>query len=68
MSKSDLSYQISHTITVKLKEVVREHDNLYFIFEYMEQNLYQWIKSRDRYIPEQDIRRVTYQGKNSEKK
>ena len=27
----------------------------------MEQNLYQWIKSRDRYIPEHDIRRVTFQ-------
>ena len=68
MQKSDRNF--SHTFTVKLKEVVREHDNLYFIFEYMEKNLYQWIKSRDRYIPEQDIRRVTYQGnfENSLKK
>ena len=61
MQKADRKF--SDTFTVKLKEVVREHDNLYFIFEYMEKNLYQWIKSRDRYIPEQDIRRVTYQGK-----
>ena len=53
--------KMNHVNIVKLKEVVREHDHLYFIFEYMEQNLYQWVKARDRYIPEQDIRRVTFQ-------
>jgi len=53
--------KMNHVNIVKLKEVVREHDHLYFIFEYMEQNLYQWVKSRDRYIPEQEIRKVTFQ-------
>jgi len=28
--------------------VIRENDELYFVFEYMAQNLYQQIKDRDR--------------------
>jgi hypothetical protein len=31
---------------VKLKEVIRENDTLYFVFEYMKENLYQLIKDR----------------------
>ena len=33
---------------VKLKEVIRENDHLYFVFEYMKENLYQLMK--DRYV------------------
>lgn len=31
---------------IKLKEVIRENDHLYFIFEYMKENLYQLMKDR----------------------
>ena len=30
--------KMSHPNIVKLKEVVREHDNLFFVFEYMKGN------------------------------
>jgi len=53
--------KMNHVNIVKLREVVREHDNLFFVFEYMKENLYQYMKSRDRYIPEQSIRSISYQ-------
>lgn len=31
---------------VKLKEVIRVNDDLYFVFEFMEQNVYQLMKDR----------------------
>lgn len=40
--------KMNHVNIVKLKEVVRERDNLFFVFEYMKENLYQYMKSRDR--------------------
>ena len=53
--------KMSHPNIVKLKEVVREHDNLFFVFEYMKENLYQFMKSRDRYLPEASIRTISFQ-------
>ena len=41
--------KMNHVNIVKLKEVVRERDNLFFVFEYMKENLYQYMKSRDRW-------------------
>ena len=50
---------------VKLKEVIRENDTLYFVFEYMKENLYQLMKERydhgDKLFPEHMIRNMTYQ-------
>ncbi|CAG0925903.1 unnamed protein product, partial [Notodromas monacha] len=37
--------KLSHPNVVKLKEVIRENDTLYFVFEYMRENLYQLMKS-----------------------
>ena len=42
--------QLNHANVVKLKEVIRENDHLYFIFEYMKENLYQLIKERYRVV------------------
>uniref|UniRef100_H0WX85 non-specific serine/threonine protein kinase n=1 Tax=Otolemur garnettii TaxID=30611 RepID=H0WX85_OTOGA len=42
--------KLNHANVVKLKEVIRENDHLYFIFEYMKENLYQLIKERRRQI------------------
>lgn len=33
--------KLNHPNVVKLKEVIRENDELYFVFEYMDHNLYQ---------------------------
>ena len=38
--------KLNHANIVKLKEVVRENDVLYLVFEYMRQNLYQMMKER----------------------
>lgn len=42
--------KLNHANVVKLKEVIRENDHLYFIFEYMKENLYQLIKERYRVV------------------
>jgi len=40
-------------------EVTREEENLYLIFEYMEQNLYQYIQSRKQSpFMENEIRNI----------
>nr|XP_027804000.1 serine/threonine-protein kinase MAK isoform X6 [Marmota flaviventris] len=39
--------KLNHANVIKLKEVIRENDHLYFIFEYMKENLYQLMKDRD---------------------
>ena len=38
--------KLNHANVVKLKELIREDDQLYFVFEYMKENLYQMMKSR----------------------
>ena len=37
-------------------QVIRENDELFFVFEYMEANLYQMTKDRDRFFPESKVR------------
>ncbi|XP_076288631.1 serine/threonine-protein kinase dyf-5 isoform X2 [Lasioglossum baleicum] len=53
--------KLSHANVVKLKEVIRENDVLYFVFEYMKENLYQLMKDRDKLFPEAVIRNIVYQ-------
>lgn len=53
--------KLNHANVVKLKEVIRENDHLYFIFEYMKENLYQLIKERKGLFPESAIRNIMYQ-------
>ncbi|WRX08448.1 Protein kinase domain - like 10 [Theobroma cacao] len=48
--------KLNHPNIVKLKEVVRENDELFFIFEYMEHNLYQIMRERQRPLTEGEIR------------
>ncbi|MEQ2245708.1 hypothetical protein ILYODFUR_030742 [Ilyodon furcidens] len=38
--------KLNHANVVKLKEVIRENDHLYFVFEYMRENLYQLMNER----------------------
>ncbi|KAJ9590218.1 hypothetical protein L9F63_016668, partial [Diploptera punctata] len=53
--------KLSHANVVKLKEVIRENDTLYFVFEYMKENLYQLMKDRDKFFPEPVVRNMMYQ-------
>lgn len=53
--------RMNHPNVVKLKEVIREHDVLFFVFEYMECNLYQLMKDRDSLFSESEIRNWCFQ-------
>uniref|UniRef100_A0A1D1Z4Y2 cyclin-dependent kinase n=1 Tax=Anthurium amnicola TaxID=1678845 RepID=A0A1D1Z4Y2_9ARAE len=48
--------KLNHSNIVKLKEIVRENHELFFIFEYMEYNLYQVMRDRQRAFSEAEIR------------
>ncbi|CAE7442440.1 Mak [Symbiodinium sp. CCMP2592] len=53
--------QLIHPNIVKLKEVIRENDELHMVFEMMEANLYEFMKSRVRSLPESKIRNIMFQ-------
>ncbi|KAF7488553.1 Serine/threonine-protein kinase ICK [Sarcoptes scabiei] len=53
--------KLSHPNLIKLKEVIREDNILYFVFEYMKENLYQLIKDRDKPLPDRTNRLILYQ-------
>ncbi|XP_057178849.1 serine/threonine-protein kinase MAK isoform X2 [Triplophysa rosa] len=53
--------KLNHANVVKLKEVIRENDHLYFVFEYMKENLYQLMKNRTKLFPESVIRNISFQ-------
>ncbi|KVI12287.1 Protein kinase, catalytic domain-containing protein [Cynara cardunculus var. scolymus] len=48
--------KLNHPNIIKLKEVVRENNELFFIFEYMEHNLYDIMRERQRPFSEDEIR------------
>ncbi|KAL6547705.1 hypothetical protein OROHE_009410 [Orobanche hederae] len=53
--------KMNHPNVVKLKEVIRESDVLYFVFEYMECNLYQLMKDRRKPFSEVEVRNWCFQ-------
>nr|XP_045606663.1 serine/threonine-protein kinase MAK-like [Procambarus clarkii] len=53
--------KLSHANVVKLKEVIRENDTLYFVFEYMKENLYQLMKSREKHFSETAVKTIVCQ-------
>jgi protein kinase len=53
--------RLNHPNIVKLKEVIRENDELFFVFEFMDGNLYEVMKERDRFFPETYVRNIMYQ-------
>jgi protein kinase len=53
--------KLNHPNIIKLKEVIRENDELFFVFEFMDNNLYQYSKDRDKPFPEAKIRNIIYQ-------
>ncbi|XP_061587010.1 serine/threonine-protein kinase MAK-like [Cololabis saira] len=54
--------KLKHANVVKLREVIRENDYLYFVFEYMRENLYQLMQDReDKMFSENEIRNILFQ-------
>uniref|UniRef100_A0A8C5MHK3 non-specific serine/threonine protein kinase n=1 Tax=Leptobrachium leishanense TaxID=445787 RepID=A0A8C5MHK3_9ANUR len=53
--------KLNHANVIKLKEVIRENDHLYFVFEYMKENLYQLMRDRNKLFPESIIRNIMFQ-------
>jgi len=50
--------KMSHPNIVKLKEVIRENDILYFVFEFLDMNLYQLCKDREKLFSESKVRNL----------
>lgn len=53
--------KLIHPNIVKLKEVIRENDELHMVFEFMDANLYEFMKARVKAIPENKVRNIMYQ-------
>ncbi|XP_027348554.1 cyclin-dependent kinase F-4-like isoform X4 [Abrus precatorius] len=53
--------KMNHPNIVKLKEVIRESDILFLVFEYMECNLYQLMKNREKLFSEDEVRNWCFQ-------
>ena len=56
--------KLNHPNIIKLKEVIKVNDELYFVFEYLDQNLYQLytqIRERGKNFTENQIRSIIYQ-------
>mmetsp|Transcript_6144 Transcript_6144/g.17789 ORF Transcript_6144/g.17789 Transcript_6144/m.17789 type:complete len:460 (+) Transcript_6144:72-1451(+) len=53
--------KLIHPNIVKLKEVIRENDELHMVFEFMDANLYEYMKGRVKPIPERMIRNIMFQ-------
>jgi len=50
--------KLNHPNIVKLKEVIRENDELFLVFEHMDLNIYQLMKERQKHFPEARIRNI----------
>ena len=53
--------KLNHKNIVKLKEVIRANDDLFFVFEFLDQNVYQLIKDRTTDLPENQVKSIIYQ-------
>lgn len=54
--------KLSHPNVVKLKEVIRQKDNLFFVFEFMQTNLFEHIQKNKNQFDEDKIRLMCYES------
>ena len=53
--------KLAHPNIVKLREVIRDNDELFFVFEFMDRNLYEVLKARESRLPEAGVRSIMFQ-------
>ena len=53
--------ELSHPNIVKLKEIIREQEQLYFVFEFMGENLYESVKKSQSGLSPSRVRNVMFQ-------
>jgi serine/threonine protein kinase len=53
--------KLNHPNIVKLLEVIKEKNQLYFVFEFLDKNVYQLTKDRTKHLPESSIRNIAFQ-------
>ncbi|XP_044506705.1 cyclin-dependent kinase F-4-like [Mangifera indica] len=53
--------KMKHPNIVKLQEVIKQHDSLYFVFEYMETNLNRIIRQRKSFFTNLEVRSWCFQ-------
>lgn len=52
--------KMNHKNIVKLIEIIRVNNDLHFVFEYCEGNLYEKVKNRTERLPDEDIKHIVY--------
>jgi serine/threonine protein kinase len=52
---------LRHPNIVRLCALLRERGELFFVFEFLSQNLYQMCKERTKFLPEPRVRNILYQ-------
>jgi hypothetical protein len=45
---------------IKLKEVIRVNDDLYFVFDFMDNNVYEVMKDINKSMPEDRIKSIIF--------
>ena len=53
--------KLSHPCIVKLYEIILEKGTLHFVFEYLDQNVYEIMKDRKKLFSEHQIRNILFQ-------
>lgn len=57
--------KLCHPNIIKLKEVIRENNELFFVFEFMDKNIYELLKEKQRCKPpgfkSETIRNIIFQ-------
>jgi len=57
--------KLSHPNIIKLKEVIRQNNELFFVFEFMDKNMYELLKEKQLQTPSgfrpKTIRNIMYQ-------
>ena len=54
--------KLSHPNIVKLKEVIRQKDNLFFVFEFMQTNLFEHLQKNKNQFDEDKVRLMAYES------